>query len=375
VKLALVVPGGVDRSGEYRVIPVLLALIARLSVRHEVHVFALHQEPRPARWDLLGAHVHNIGSGWTRFRAVRAICAEHRLAPFQAVHSIWSGTPGMVSVSAARLLGIPCLVHLAGGELVALREIGYGGMLSWKGWLRESIVLRAASVVTAASAPMIDALAELGIAARRVPLGVDLSVWLPRQPRRREIEGPARLIHLASLNRVKDQSTLLAALARVAQSGLRFHLDIVGEDTLHGEIQALAQRLSLTGNVTFHGFLPQSGVRILVEASHLMIITSRHEAGPLAVLEAAVVGVPTVGTAVGHIAEWSPRAARSVPVGDSEALAQAICELLRDESLRLDIARAAFDLARREDADFTAQTFQALYSSLCETEETGIGNP
>jgi glycosyltransferase involved in cell wall biosynthesis len=167
----------------------------------------------------------------------------------------------------------------------------------------------------------------------------------------------------------------LAALARVAQSGLRFHLDIVGEDTLHGEIQALAQRLSLTGNVTFHGFLPQSGVRILVEASHLMIITSRHEAGPLAVLEAAVVGVPTVGTAVGHIAEWSPRAARSVPVGDSEALAQAICELLRDESLRLDIARAAFDLARREDADFTAQTFQALYSSLCETEETGIGNP
>ncbi len=38
-----------------------------------------------------------------------------------------------------------------------------------------------------------------------------------------------------------------------------------------------------------------------------MIISSRHEAGPLAVLEAAVKGVPTVGTAVGHIAEWAPQ--------------------------------------------------------------------
>src|SRR2546429_2362007 len=52
--------------------------------------------------------------------------------------------------------------------------------------------------------------------------------------------------------------------------------------------------------------------------------SSRHETGPLAMLEAAVAGVPTIGTAVGHIAEWAPHAAVSAPVGDSAGLAGAI---------------------------------------------------
>src|SRR5688572_22869555 len=118
MNIALVVPGGVDRSGEYRVIPALLALIKRLSLHNAVHVFALGQEPQPGSWELAGARIHNIGAGNTRLRAVRAICAQHRLSRFQIVHAIWSGSPGLVAVTAARLLRIASLVHIAGGELV-----------------------------------------------------------------------------------------------------------------------------------------------------------------------------------------------------------------------------------------------------------------
>jgi glycosyltransferase involved in cell wall biosynthesis len=364
VKIALVVPGGVDRSAQYRVIPALLALIRRLAAQHEVHVFALHQEAQPGEWDLFGARIHNIGAARTRSRAVRAICAEHRKAAFTAIQAVWSGSPGLVSVLAARILRIPCLVHVAGGELVALRDIVYGGCLSWKGRLREAAILHAATTVTAASRPMIEALAARGIEGRRVPLGVDLNDWPPREPRRRGRDELPRLIHVASLNRVKDQYTLLKALAILAEGGIAFEMDIVGEDTLDGEVQALAERLGLSGRVKFHGFLPQQDVRHLVEAAHLMIITSRHEAGPLAVLEAAVAGVPTVGTAVGHIVEWSPGAARSVPVRDWESLANEIRQLLADEDQRLEVARAAFQVATREDATFTAQTFESLYASL-----------
>ena len=364
MKIALVVPGGVDRTGEYRVIPALLALIAHLSVQHEVHVFALRQEDRSSHWRLLGAHIHNIGTGNTRLKAIRAICAEHRSGAFQAVQSIWSGSPGLVAVSAARMLGIPSFVHVAGGELVAIREIRYGGRLSWKGRLREAAVLRAATVVTAASKVMIGALAQLGIAAKRLPLGVDLSLWPPREPMRRDTNKPARLIHAASLNRVKDQRTLLHALALVARWGLEFGIDMVGEDTLQGEIQALAWQLGLSRRVTFHGFLPQARLRPMVEAAHLMIISSRHEAGPLVVLEAGVVGVPTVGTAVGHIEEWAPHAAISVPVADSAALARAVANLLGHEDMRLDIAHGAWQRATREDADYTAQGFQQMYADL-----------
>jgi glycosyltransferase involved in cell wall biosynthesis len=364
VKIALIVPGGVDRSGEYRVIPALLALIARLSVHDEIHVFALRQETLPATWDLLGARVHNIGAANTRFRAIRAICAEHRTSAFHLVHSIWSGAPGLVAVAAARILRLPSLIHVAGGELVAFDDIGYGGRLGWKGRVREAAVLRAASVVTAASAPMIETLAQLGVAAKRLPLGVDLDIWSPREPVRRDTAEPARLIHAASLNRIKDQPTLLRALALLSESGADFEMDIIGEDTLQGEIQALAVRLGLSRRVRFHGFLPQRRLLPLVEAAHLMIISSRHEAGPLAVLEAGVKGVPSVGTAVGHIAEWAPHAAASVPVGDSAALARATAEVMSDEDRRLRIAREAVRRATHEDADYTARSFQAIYATL-----------
>lgn len=364
MKIAIIVPGGVDRSGEYRVIPALLALIARLSKRDEVHVFALHQETRPASWDLVGARIHNIGVGRTNARAVRAIFTEHGLSAFHVIHSIWSGAPGFVAVVAARILRLPSLIHVAGGELIGLREIGYGGGLHWKGRLREAMVLRAATVVTAASAAMVESLARLGIVAQRLPLGVDLEVWRTREPSRRDPGNPARLIHVASLNRVKDQPTLLRALASLSELGVEFRMDIVGEDTLQGEIQALAVQLGLSGRVQFHGFLTQRALFPLVRNAHLMMMSSKHEAGPLAVLEAGVAGVPTVGTAVGHIAEWAPHAAAAVPVGDWSAMAKAAADVLGDENFRLSMAGQAQRLAVQEDADYTAQRFRGIYQSV-----------
>jgi glycosyltransferase involved in cell wall biosynthesis len=362
MKIALVVPGGVDRSGEYRVIPALLSLIARLSLQDEIHVFALAQEDRPDRWDLAGARIHNIGRGRTHLRAVQAICAEHRSSAFQVVQSIWSGSPGFVAVTAATIMRIPSFVHVAGGELVALPQISYGGRLSWKGRAREAAVLRTATRVTAASAPMIEALAAIGITASRLPLGVDLKVWQPREPIRRDLSKPARLIHTASLNRIKDQPTLLRALASLAASGLQFQMDIVGEDTLKGEIQQMSQRLGLSTRIRFLGFLPQREVLARVEAAHVMIISSLHEAGPVAVLEAATRGVPTVGTAVGHIKEWAPHAAVSVPVADPTALARATATLLADEDQRLRLGHEAMRRATQEDADYTARAFRKMYA-------------
>jgi len=81
-------------------------------------------------------------------------------------------------------------------------------------------------------------------------------------------------------------------------------------------------------------------------------------------LEAAVAGVPTVGTAVGHLAEWSPSAALAVPIGDWAALAGAISRVLADEALRLQLAAAAQCRAVREDADHTARAFEAMYLRL-----------
>jgi glycosyltransferase involved in cell wall biosynthesis len=363
MRIALVVPGGVDRSLEYRVIPALLALIRRLAINNDVQVFALHQEIEASEWDAAGAHIRNIGLKRTVLRAVRSICAEHRATPFDVVHSIWSGWGGLIAVASGKILRIPSLIHVAGGELVSIADIGYGGRLKWHGRLREAWNLHSASAVTAASTPIIEGLSELGVTARRIPLGVDLSAWPPRDPAPRDANRPAQLIHVASLNRVKDQPTLLRALASLLRSGLNFEMKIVGEDTLKGQIQSMAAQLGLSERVRFLGFLPQRQLRPIVEAADLMILSSRHEAGPLAMLEAAVAGVPTVGTAVGHIREWSPAAAACAPVGDWAALGKIIGQLLQDEALRLRIAREALRRAVREDANYTAEAFQTLYTT------------
>jgi glycosyltransferase involved in cell wall biosynthesis len=331
---------------------------------HEVRVFALHQQVQPGRWELLGAPVWNIGARHTPLRGVRTICAEHKVRPLDLLHAVWSGTAGLVAVVAARVLGIPSLVHVTGGEVVALPEIGYGGQLSWKGRVREAVVLRCASQVSATSGPMIEALAALGISARRVPLGVDLETWPSRAPVRRNTQQPARLIHVATLNRVKDQPTLLRALVDLARAGIDFEMHMVGEDILGGEIQKLAERLGLLGRVRFHGFLPPRALRPLVEAADVMMVSSRHEAGPFVLHEAAAVGVPTVGTAVGEIADWAPQAALAAPVGEPAMLATHVAALLRDEDLRLRIAHEAWVRATREDAAFTAGCFQSIYEIL-----------
>jgi glycosyltransferase involved in cell wall biosynthesis len=364
MRIAMVVPGGVDRSGEVRVIPALLWLLKRLAEEHDLQVFSLYQGDTAAEWDLLGAHITNIGRHHTRRRGISAIYQRHRLLPFDVVHAIWSGTCGAIALAAALLIRRACLIHVAGGELVAIPDIGYGGMQSWRGRLREKWVLQRATAVTAASRPIIDSLAALGITARRIPLGVDLVSWPPRPPVRRAHDRPARLIHVASLNRVKDQPTLLRALAALAARGVAFGMVIVGEDTLGGEIQRLAAQLNLSDRIEFLGFVSHENLRPLIHEADLLVMTSRHEAGPLVVLEAAVAGIPTAGTLVGHIAEWAPQAAAGVAVGDYVQLAREIERLIGDENYRLKTAAAAQRRAILEDADQTARQFQQLYSEV-----------
>ena len=61
MRIALVVAGGVDRSGRERVTPALLWLIERLARRHEVVVYALRYLERACSYPLLGATVHDLG--------------------------------------------------------------------------------------------------------------------------------------------------------------------------------------------------------------------------------------------------------------------------------------------------------------------------
>lgn len=363
MRVAIVVPEGVDRSGEYRTVPALLWLIERLAVRHDVHVFTLFQERAPSEFSVAGAAVHNVGWRRYRTRALAAILREHRRQPFDVLHAFWAAPSGLLAALAGRLLRRPVLLHLAGGELVSLKDIRYGGRCTLRGRAVVRGAMAGATLRTAASGPMLRAAQALGFSAEPLVLGVDLRTWPIRKPRRRS-SSPAPLLHVASLAPVKDQATLLRALVLLSADGVPFTLDIVGADTMGGRVQRLAAALGLADRVRFWDYLPHRELRPLMERADLLVLSSRHEAGPVVALEAAVSGVPTAGTEVGHLADWAPEAASAVPVGDHVALAAAIEELLTDDRKRMSVAAAAQEWAVSHDAEWTASQVLRWYEEL-----------
>jgi glycosyltransferase involved in cell wall biosynthesis len=368
VRLAVVVPGGVDRGGRERVIPALLWLIERLARRHDVHVFALAQERAPSHYPLLGARVHNLGlaprSRWPGqallpvFRALVRGLKEQ--GPFDLIHAFWANNPGFLAALAARRFRVPYVLSLGGGELVALPDIRYGSQLLLRERLKVKWALARASRVTVASGPMASLARGHDVTPEIVPLGVDGAFFSDPS----SAAGPPRLLHVASLNRVKDQPMLLRAFRRVIDERPDARLDVVGEDTLAGLVQAECAALALASHVTFHGFLESEAARALFRRARLCVVSSRHEAGPLVALEAAACGVPTVGTAVGHIRDLAPERALAVPVGDDAALAAGILALLGDEPRRRAMGEAARAWARAHDADATASAFERIYADL-----------
>ena len=99
-----------------------------------------------------------------------------------------------------------------------LRDIAYGGspVSAWA--LLAALGASRCDGGHCRERPICNLVARHGVQAQRVPLGVDLQRWPARSPVRRRGGEQARLVHVASLNRVKDQGTLLRALRMLARS-------------------------------------------------------------------------------------------------------------------------------------------------------------
>jgi glycosyltransferase involved in cell wall biosynthesis len=377
MKIGLITPGGFDRSGTERVTPAFLWLVERLARWHEVHVYTLYQYPQAEEYPLLGATVHNLGYSGRRgpgarnlAHGLRALGREHRRGRFDALHGLWATESGLLAALAGRVLRVPAVVTAMCAELIALPEIDYGAQLSRKSRILVRTTLSLATTVTSESEYARRLLRRYRPDAHLIPFGVDCVRFAP--PVAAPCGPPWRLLHVASLNRVKDQQTLLRAFARIHRAEPAARLDIVGEDTLNGEIQRLAHDILPVHAVRFHGFEPSEHVARRMRTSHLLLHSSRSEAAPVVFLEAAACGLPTVGTAVGLIDDAAPEAAVAVPVGDDATMANAALALLHNEDYRRDLGRRALVYARERDADATAERFEMLYRHS-QTAQTTAG--
>lgn len=365
MRIGIIVPGGVDRSGRERVIPVFLNLIERLARSHSVCVFALRQGPAYERYELGGTTIVNIGRTTALPRGLRPVdrfvrlvrCVVRETPRFDVLHACFASEPGMMAVAAGKLLGIPVITSALGGEFVSFSEIGFGDQRSRISRAIVNFALRHSQCITAPSRHAVAQCPRPG--AFCVPMGVNCKLFSPPPSR---LPGPPwRLLHVASLNRVKDQGTLLRAVRLTIDRGFDVHLEIVGEDTLSGAVHGLAEELQLQDRVSFRGFIANEDLPAIYRRAHLYVHSSLHEGMPVSALEAAACGVPLVGTDVGLFHDLSPDAAIAVAPGNPDALATGIMAALSDELLRRRIAENAFQFARDHDADWMAVEFERLY--------------
>ena len=91
------------------------------------------------------------------------------------------------------------------------------------------------------------------------------------------------------------------------------------------------------------GWLTPDKVDALWRKASLLVLPSETENMPLAILEAFAYGVPVIATPVGSVPELieNGRTGLLVPVGDADALRDALLRLIHDPALRSTIAAAA----------------------------------
>ncbi len=98
-----------------------------------------------------GALRHRLATVDLWRTALSVLRQEHQRRPFDLLHAFWATESGLLAAVAGRLLGVPTLVSLAGGELVALRDIDYGDQrIAWER-LKVAASLRLATAVSAGS--------------------------------------------------------------------------------------------------------------------------------------------------------------------------------------------------------------------------------
>ena len=166
----------------------------------------------------------------------------------------------------------------------------------------------------------------------------------------------------------KDQLTICRALPEVVGQFPNFHFLFVGrvsagaQDVVEECRQACAP---VSSNVHFLG--ARTDVADILDALDLFVFSSRREGFPVAVSEAMLAGVPMIVSNIEplmeatHLGEY----AEVFPVGDANALARKMSDLLNDKARRDDLSSRARQYARDNfsiDAHLTR--LRTLYESL-----------
>jgi teichuronic acid biosynthesis glycosyltransferase TuaC len=208
-----------------------------------------------------------------------------------------------------------------------------------------------------------------------VPNCVDLMPFVPEE--RAEISrisrSPSREICLfvGSMVRIKGLEWLVKAIPLVLRHRPRAFFVFVGDGPLKRHLVQMVQAIGVAAHTHFEGAVPREKVRLWYRNSSLFILPSLSEGQPQVILEAFADGLPVVATSVGGVPDlvregWN---GLLVPPKDEAALAQAICNLLDNDSLRKTYKLNALKTAKRFSWEENITRVVEIYSSLAAQQD------
>lgn len=184
-------------------------------------------------------------------------------------------------------------------------------------------------------------------------------------------KGRKRILHISNFRPVKRVLDCIQAFAKVRQQ-VDAELILAGDGPERGNTERLARELGVDREVRFLG--KQDHMERLIPRMHALHLPSEMEAFGLAALEAMACGVPPVATRTGGVPDLITHGVDGFmeDVGDTDAQAARLVELLSDEGLHTKLAAAARRTAEtRFCTDLIIPRYEAYYEQVC----NGLGTP
>lgn len=304
-------------------------------------------------------------------RTARALTRLVRARRPQIVHTHMA-MAGALGRLAARRAGVPVIVHTFHGHVLSgyfLRPVSKAFVAA------ERRLARWTDALVSISPAVRDELLSFGIGRpgqwHVIPIGLPLDGLLAGTPSTQEARlrlglppaGPVVGI-VGRLVPIKDHSTFLEAAARVARRRPDATFVVAGDGELRVPLEARARSI-LGERVRFLGWVRD--LPALYGSLDVVVLTSRNEGTPAALIEAGAAARPAVATRVGGVPEVVRDGATGllVPPGDPEAVAASVLALLEQgERARALGAAARAWVGGRFSADRLADDVAALYTEL-----------
>lgn len=141
---------------------------------------------------------------------------------------------------------------------------------------------------------------------------------------------------------------LIYAWAKVHKKYPDWTLDIYGEGSLHGQLQRQIDELNLSESITLCGLI--NNMPVAYAAHSMFILSSRFEGFGLVLTEAASCGLPLISYDCEHgpseIVINGENGILVSPVGDTDALANGIMRMMRDEGTRKFMGNKAKEMSK-----------------------------